>query len=57
MQNDQLTRLERIRLECLAQAIRGPIPPAETPEEALQNVLRSAETIEAWLLAADYRRS
>lgn len=44
--NDQLTRLERVRLESLAQALRCPIENVQGADEAMFLYLRRAEQIE-----------
>ena len=59
MINDQLTRRERVRLEALNMALRMPTTVKETADPVIGSdqlsaaILRRAEEVEKWLLAAD----
>lgn len=59
MINDQLTRLERVRLEALSMALRMPVAITPIDDQVHQSdaltlaILRRAEEVERWLLAAD----
>lgn len=52
MNNDQLTRNERVRLESLSQAFNV-LGHTSTQRPTERDVLAQAERIEAWLKAAD----
>lgn len=59
MIHDQLTRRERVRLEALSMTLRMPVavPPDEdqvrTADNLRASIMRTAEEVERWLLAAE----